>query len=63
MELEEVKPNKPSFLKVVLLSAGFILLAFIIAAAIVAGHKQNNPTPFTKHPTSQLNTNSAADLG
>ena len=53
MQIEQTKPNKPSFLLVVLLSAGFLLLAFLIAAVILGTHKRN-PVPFTKHPVSRL---------
>ncbi len=55
MQLEQVKPNKPSFLMVVLLSAAAILVIFIAAFVIVGwrSHKKNQP-PFSKHPVSQL---------
>ena len=55
MELEQSKPNKPSFLMVVLLAAAAILVMIIGAASIVGwrAHKKNN-TPYTKHPESRL---------
>ena len=55
MQVEQVKPNKPSFGIVVLLAAVAILI-IVIGAVIVVGwraHKKNTP-PYTKHPVSRL---------
>ena len=55
MQVEQVKPNKPSFGVVVLLAA-VALLVIVIGAVIVVGwraHKKNTP-PYTKHPVSRL---------
>ena len=57
MELEQVKPNKPSF-GIVVAMAAVAILAIIIGAVILVGwraHKKNTP-PFTKHPVSRLRT-------
>ena len=56
MEIEEVKPNEPSFLRVVLLAAAAILVIIVAAAGIVAwrAHKKNS-VPYTQHPVSKLN--------
>ena len=55
MPLEQTYPNKPNFLKVVLLSAGAILLVFLIILACVGfDGKRLIPHSFTKTNTSQL---------
>lgn len=55
MQVEQVKPNKPSFPTVVFLFGLAIIVIFIVAVLVVKMHysKKQNP-PFTKHPLSQL---------
>lgn len=55
MQLEQVKPNKPSFGLVVALSAVALIIIFVGAWLILewSGHQKKKP-PFTKHPVSQL---------
>ena len=55
MELEQVKPNKPSFGAVVVLFA-VTILAVVIAAWIIIewrAHSKEKP-PFSKHPVAQI---------
>ena len=53
MQIEQVGPNKPKFGLVVILTGVALLAAFIVAVVILTMHKKN-PTPFTKHPVSQI---------
>lgn len=55
MEIEQVKPNKPSFGAVVALFALALLVIFITAAIVVTwrAHSKKNP-PFSKHPVSEI---------
>lgn len=55
MEIEQVKPNKPSF-GMVTLFAAVALIAIFIGAVIIVGwraHKKNSP-PYAKRPVSQI---------
>ena len=55
MEIEEVRPNEPSFLKVVLMAAAAILIIIVAAMSLVAWRaKKKNAVPYTKHPVSQI---------
>lgn len=57
MQLEQVKPKKPSFGLVVALSGLVLILIFIAAVLIVEWRAhERNKTPFAKHPVSQLYT-------
>lgn len=53
--IEQRPPNRPSFLLVVLLSAGVIIIIAILAVLILhLGGANTTAHPFRKHPTSQL---------
>jgi hypothetical protein len=57
MQVEQVKPNKPSFPTVVFLFGLTIILIFIAAVLVVKMHyNKKQAPPFTKHPVSQLIT-------
>lgn len=55
MQIEQVKPAKPSFPWVVFWFATGIILIFIVAISVIAVHyrKRRSP-PFTQHPVSRL---------
>ena len=57
MEIEQIKPHKPSFGMVVALSAAAIIVVFIAAIIIlkIRDKKKGNP-PFVKHPVSEIYT-------
>ena len=55
MEIEQIKPNKPNFLLIVILFCVTILVVFVLAYFFVdfeGGHL--NFRHHTQHPTSQL---------
>ena len=55
MELEETKPNEPSFLKVVILFAATILVVVVLAAIFLLHRSHTKATtPYTKHPLSSI---------
>lgn len=55
MDIEQVKPREPSFLKVVILFAVTILVVFVLAAIYLLHRSHVKPTPpYTKHPLSSI---------
>lgn len=55
MQLEQVKPNKPSFGWVVFWFALAIVLAFVAAVSAIALHFHKKQTPpYSRHPQAQL---------
>ena len=62
MEIEQIKPNKPNFLLIVILFFVTILVVFVLAYFFVdfeGGHL--NFRHHTQHPTSQLALPAAAN--
>lgn len=63
MQLEQVKPNKPSFPWVVFCFCVAILIIFVAAVIGVRSHyHKRQATPYTSHPVSQLIQGSGAAL-
>ena len=63
MELEQVKPNKPSFGAVVALSAAALLLIFVVAWIILTWRAHSREkTPFSKHPVALVVQGSGSRL-
>lgn len=56
MQLEQVKPNKPSFPWVVFWFCAGIIAVFILAIIVIRTHyRKRQPTPYTNSPAvSQL---------
>jgi hypothetical protein len=53
--IEQVRPKKPSFLFVVLLAGGVLIVLFILAIIVLyLGGSNLRGHSFRKHPTSQL---------
>jgi hypothetical protein len=62
MQVEQVKPNKPSFPWVVFWFGTGIILIFVAAIAFLTIHsRKKQSTPYTKHPVSQLAAPSRGD--
>jgi uncharacterized membrane protein len=59
MQIEQVKPNRPSFKLVVALFAVALLVIFIAAVIIISwrSHGKHKP-PFVRHPVAQLSNQS-----
>lgn len=57
MQIEQIKPNKPSFPWVVFWFCTGIILIFIAAIIVIKVHyRKTQPAPYSRHPTAQLYT-------